>query len=585
MTELPNFVHNNQIAARRGLIWTALCTFILLGFFAVMAFRWADNFARSNTDQAALQQARGLAGQLNSELQKFRLLPIVLTEYPDARAVLENSHPDIVQRMNDKLELLAERTDAAAIYVIAKNGKTIAASNWRLPSSFIGQNYGFRPYFREAMTNKTAELYALGTISGRPGLFISHRIESASGALGVVVVKVEFDRLENQWAQQASPIFVTDDHGVVILTSKPEWRFRTIAPLDEGTRDAIRKSIQFGDLPLSPLPMERDGKAVSYSATDFREAVLNVAMKGAHLHVMNPLGPEKTSANAKARTIVLIAFILCAMGLIWVFRAAEKRRIREETRQMLEYEVAARTADLNNANQRYRSAREELAQASRLGSIGQITAGVAHEVNQPTAAIRSFAENARMFLDRGNAKKAKENLTTIIALTDRIGTITSELRNFAKRSTPAISPLALSPVIDGALLLVGDRIRSQAAHIERIGDTNTVNVIADRVRLEQIFVNLVQNALDAMSQSENPQILIETETDDDRVIITIADNGPGIDIEILDNLFTPFITGKPDGLGLGLGIARDIARDFGGELKLGTSSLGGAAFILELKHA
>lgn len=568
----------------RRLGWAAALAGLLLALIASAAFGWAGEHARVASDVAAAQQARSAASRLAGELQKFRLLPLVLIEYPDVHDVLGGGDAATVRRMNSKLELLAERTDAAVIYLIARDGRTIAASNWREPQSFVGQNYGFRPYFRDAMAKGGAELFALGTVSGRPGLFVARRVEDGGRTLGVIVVKVEFDRLEAEWARQPLSTFVADDHGVIIITSRDDWRFRTLAPIDAPTRAAIRAALQFGNLPLAPLPLTRDGASWTGPGARYRAAAITVPMAGARLHAFQPLAPAEASANATARTAILIAFILLAALLTWVFRAREKRRLQEEARHMLEVEVAARTSDLVDANRRFRAAREELAQASRLGTIGQITAGVAHEINQPVAAIRGFAENAGKFLDRGDAAKARDNMGTIVSLTERIGAIIAELRSFARRTTPSMGPVEIGPVIDGALLLVGDRIRENGVAIERTGETGGLRCIADRVRLEQILVNLLQNALDALGGHSDPRIRIETQAADEIVII-VADNGPGVDAEVADNLFTPFVTGKADGLGLGLGIARDIAREFGGTLDHVASPMGGAAFKLVVRRA
>lgn len=575
---------SRPLGVGRRLVWTSLFALLLLGLIAIAAFGWARDHARGASDVAAAQQARSAASRLAGELQKFRLLPLVLTEYPDVHVVLGDGNAAAVARMNSKLELLADRTDAAAIYLIARDGRTIAASNWREPQSFVGQNYGFRPYFRDAMAKGGAELFALGTVSGRPGLFIARRVEDGGRELGVIVVKVEFDRLEAEWARQPLATFVTDNHGVVIITSRPAWRFRTMAPIDERTRAAIRAALQFGRLPLAPLPLTRAGATWTQGNVRYREAVLPVPMAGATLHAFQPTAPAEASANATARTAILIAFILLAALLTWVFRAREKQRLQQEARRMLEVEVAARTADLVDANRRFRSAREELAQASRLGTIGQITAGVAHEINQPVAAIRGFAENAGTFLDRSDPAKARDNLRTIVSLTERIGAIVAELRTFARRSTPAMGPVEIAVVIDGALLLVGDRIREQGVTIERRGEVAGLRCVADRVRLEQILVNLLQNALDALGGRADPRILIETIAASEITII-VADNGPGIAADVADNLFTPFVTGKAEGLGLGLGIARDIAREFGGALDCVPSPIGGAAFELRVRRA
>lgn len=573
---------------------------VLLALVAILAFRVAQQQAVSATDRAAVQLARDNAGLFASELQKFRLLPLVLAEYPDVRAMLETRDTAVVERINARLALLARRTDAAAIYVLTAQGRAIAASNYRLPTSFVGQDYGFRPYFQGAIRDGGAELFALGTVSGRPGLYLARRIGDAARPLGVIVVKIEFEGMQAAWARQQGETIVTDAHGVVIVTSEPGWRFGTIGRLGADDRAAIRATRQYGSLPLAPLPLAIDGAAARLGdeTPGSRLAATGLPLAGAQMRVLYPLDPAMRSANANARLVSLGALIVIAGALLLVWRARERRLLQIAAQRALEGQVAERTAELRDANaqlvaesaeraradQRYRAAREELAQANRLGSLGQITAGVAHEINQPVAAIRGFAENAQGFLTRGDAGKAGENLGRIVELTQRIGTITAELRNFARRRAPETGPVDVDAAIESTLLLIGDRVRARGVALERAGPLG-LHVTADRVRLEQILINLIQNALDALAGQEEPVIRITAARTEARIAITVADNGTGVAPELADQLFMPFVTGRPEGLGLGLPIARNIARDFGGELSLAESPLGGAAFRLELPEA
>jgi two-component system C4-dicarboxylate transport sensor histidine kinase DctB len=236
------------------------------------------------------------------------------------------------------------------------------------------------------------------------------------------------------------------------------------------------------------------------------------------------------------------------------------------------------------ADRRWPAASEELTQANRLGLIGQVTAGVAHEINQPMAAIRAFAENAGRYLDRQQPERARDSLGSIVDMTDRIARITTELRSFAQRRTPLVQEAALGEAIDGALLLIGDRIRAAGVRLDRSPLAEDPKVIADKMRLEQILINLMQNALDALKDTPNPCIAITVDAGNS-IVVTIADNGPGLSPEIAGSLFTPFVTSKADGLGLGLGIARDIAREFGGSLTVAETPLGGAAFRICLRRA
>lgn len=583
----------------RRLALVAAIGLVLVAAVGLGASRWARGQAVAATDAAAAELARANAGLLTSELQKFRLLPLVLTEYPDVPALLNAPSPGVATRVNARLELLAERTDAAAIYVIDAQGKTVAASNHRLPTSFVGQNYGFRPYFRDALRNGSAELFALGTVSGVPGLYLAQRIGSAARPLGVVVVKIEFERVQAQWAAQQGTTIVTDRHGVVIVTGRSDWRFRALAPLSAASRQAIRTTRQYGNLPLDPLPLTIDGAdaRAGEAAGDSRVAAVTAPLAGARLQVLMPLRPALASANANARLVTLAALVLIVGALLLLWRARERQLLQAAARAALESQVAERTAELRETNrqleaesaeraradQRYRAAREELAQASRLGSLGQITAGVAHEINQPVAAIRTFADNARQLLDRGDAARAADNLGRISALTERIGAITGELRSFARKRTPDIGAVEVGSAIESVMLLIGDRVRAAGVRLDRSGDP-ALRVIADRVRLEQILINLVQNALDVLADRSDPRIVIAVEGKGDRARITVSDNGPGVPQDLRNQLFTPFVTGRDAGLGLGLAISRDIARDFGGELTLAEGGEG-ARFELTLLRA
>lgn len=571
---------------------------IALAIVALATFagdRWSRAQATRLTDAAAETTANSHAALLASELQKFRLLPLVLVEFPDVRAALSGS-ASAPGRLDARLEQLAARTDAANLYVIDANGRTVAASNYRTPTSFVGQNYSFRPYFRDAMRRGASELFALGTVSGRPGLYLARRVDDGGRALGVVVVKVEFDTVEAAWARSSGASFVVGAQNVVLITSRADWRFRSIGPVAPATAEAARRTLQFGGITPLPAPLVVSGRDAIAGAERFRIGVVEAPIAGARLIHLTPFAPALTSA----RTLALLwglGAMLCAgiVGAVLV-RAAERRRLQREAHARLEREVAARTAELRDANERlriesderiatdrrYRAAREELAQANRLGTLGQITAGVAHEINQPVAAIRTFAENGATLIDRGADGAARENLGRIVALADRIGTITAELRGFARKRTPSGGIATLGDILDGLSILIGERARGRIT-VHADGAVRAMRLVGDRVRIEQILVNLIQNALDAIGDADG-RITVDAATDTSTMTITVADTGPGVAPDIRDALFTPFTSGKPSGLGLGLAIARDIAREFGGDLILRPDGPG-ARFALTLKVA
>lgn len=586
-----------QTNRRRLFVAVAIGLAILL----VAAFglaQWASGRASAQADVEARQNARAHASLLESELQKFRLLPRVLTEFPDVRAALADKSDAASRRLDRELEQLAARTDATVIYVIDAGGTTIAASNWRAPTSFVGENYRFRPYFQGAMRSGQAELFALGTVSGRPGLYLARRVDVGGRQLGVVVLKVEFDKLETRWADSAATTLVTDAAGIIVMSSEPRWRFRSFAPISAAAQRRLRATRSYGDARLDPLLVERIDGGIRIGAELYRQADERVSFPGGTLRLLQPAQPARSSANATARVAFLVLLILVGAAIITLLRLVERQTLRQAAHEALEREVAARTRDLRTANdelrlaserqretdRRYRAAREELAQASRLGSIGQITAGVAHEINQPIAAIRTFAENSLRYLERAQPDKARGNLDTIVELTARVGAITNELRNFARRKPTPLGPVPVQSAVDGTLLLIGDRLRAQGIALDVEIENPAASVHADRVRLEQVLVNLLQNAADALHEGKEHRIALRAHGSDP-VHIDVCDNGPGVPAALLPQLFTPFVTGRPDGLGLGLAIASDIMAGFGGTLTLIPSPLGGAGFRLTLRAA
>lgn len=584
----------------RALGAALVAALLAVSLIAWAADRWARTTANAVADSNAGQAGRTHAALLGSELQKFRLLPLVLIEYPDVAAAIAG---DVRARaaLNATLELLASRTDAADIYVIAPDGTTVAASNWRKPTSFVGQNYGFRPYFRDAMHGGAAEMFALGTVSRRPGLYLARRVERGGKGIGVVVVKVEFDAVESAWSRTSGATFVTDANGVILVTSLPEWRFHTIGAVDPAVIAAAQDTLQFGNAPPRPAPIVMAPPAavatIGGEQRRFRIAEERAPIAGGKIYHLAPLDAPLTAARSQALLIGLAIVLVLGAAIAVTLRGSEKQRLQRQARAELEHEVARRTVELRDANdqlviesneriqadRRYRDAREELAQASRLGTLGQVTAGVAHEINQPVAAIRTFAESGATLLDRGASDTARENFATIVELADRIGRITAELRGFAAKRTRSGGKASLESILAGTMILIGERARGTVS-IEIPAALRLLALRGDRVRIEQILVNLLQNALDAVAARADGKVIVDAIAAQGTLEIRVSDNGPGVNPAIGDTLFTPFTTSKPGGLGLGLAIARDIAREFGGDLRHAPLP-GGARFTLSLPTA
>ncbi len=498
-----------------------------------------------------------------SEIERHRLLPTTLAGNPQlAIAVNPNTSSDsratVVRILNDDFEQLARADGAATLYLVNADGITVAASNHRLSTTFVGQDYSFRPYFRDAMNFGVGVLFAQGTVSGVPGLYLAHRLRDATG---VVVAKVEFADLEQTWRREREETLITNKEKVVLLTSAPNKRFSTYVPSSE---------ILGGWISSSLPALYQDWILVV--RRDISAPILASSLIGASIGVL--LG-------------------LVSLMMIYLIVGSRRRRARQ--RAELEHLVVQRTTELENSNQRLlreieersrseatvQKLRENLTQANRLAILGQISAGVAHEINQPTAAIRTYTDNARKLLARGETNSVTRVLETIASLTDRIGLITDELREFSRRSPTTRERVLIRDAIDGSQLLLEQSLKLRRIRLKRINFPEPQIALANRTRLEQILVNLIQNATDALIDSQDPIITIETGRANGDIWIRVSDNGPGVPPERRAELFLPFSSTKPMGLGLGLVISRDIASDLGGSLDIDPSAVG-ATFVLTI---
>ena len=557
-------------SARPAWRWIALLLLLLVASFIVMTVygvvyeREAKILASEAKVEAQLQ-----AAVLKSELEKQRSVPVILAMDADLVESVRNPSPQHSLIISKKLETLRHATRGAVIYVIDEHGRTLSASNYAEPDTFVGQNFSFRQYFSGALKRGEAEQFALGSVSKHPGFYFSHRIEDGVGPSGVVVVKVEFDEMEASWRGRSTRTFVTNSANQILLTSVSSQRFQK-------------------------LPQPSPGMIATS---------LPASISGWTLTMYSSLNDALSSARAAA-LIAVLAEMLLAISLLWLSRRrkhiAERANAEARYRIRLEQDVARRTQELSAVNNllskeiserqqaegRLNELQADLVQANKLAQLGQITAGVAHEINQPLGAIRILADNCIALLGRKDAKAPtliSKNLDNIVRLNERIGHITRELRAFSRRkSNRETGPISLRDSLNSAILLNQSRLRENKVKLIRDPFDPKLQVIGGRIRLEQVLVNLLQNAFEALDGSARPQIRISVTVEADWVLVRIIDNGPGLPPDVAKVLFTPFTTTKENGLGLGLVIAHDIVRDLGGELNV-ESSKDGATFIVRLK--
>lgn len=596
----------HAVARRTLLIVAGLCAILCAAWFAGRsAERWTLADLRRNARSAIGLQV----GVLLAEMQKQASLPLALAADPDVAAVGRAPGRDLLDRVDRRLAQVAAATGSAVIYLIGADGITVAASNAGAAQSFVGRDYTFRPHFRQALAGGAGSQFALGTVSGRPGLYLARRIGDGDG---VVVVKVEFDVVEAAWRAAREVTFVTDARGIVLVTSEPDWRFGTLGAIDAAERVRIGEGREFGAAPLERLPLHPvegvpDVIRVGRGAVPAWTAITTQApVPGTdwQLHTLTPVGSAVERERLQAWIIAALATGLAGFAAAALLDRGRRTRARlaqaAAHRMELESRVSERTRALSEANaqlraeiaerERAEAERErlgrELAQAGRLAALGQFAASMAHEINQPLAAIRSYADNTAILVRRGRIEDAAENAFAIGRLIDRIAGLTRQLKGFARRSSPRREPVALRDVLGNALELVGARAATLGVPVQVDAAAAALRVLGDGPRLEQVVVNLLQNAVDAVAGRPEPRVELQViAVDADRVALEVLDNGPGIPKALRGQVFDAFFTTKTDGLGLGLAIARGIVEDCGGNLTMTVRPGTGAVFRMELLRA
>ena len=594
-----NALSNPVLKGGQGRVLALILGLAAMALAAWIAGRAAERSALADLDRQARATLSIQSAALHAEMQRQTSLPLALASDPEIGAVLrEGAPPGLAERLSTRLKEIAGATGAAVIYVMRPDGLTVAASNATEERGFLGRNYDFRPYFRDAFAKGSGSQFALGTVSGRPGFYLARRV---GDRLGVVVVKIEFDGVEAAWRAAGEALFVTDPRGIVLVASDPSWRLRTLRPLDDKAQAQIREGQEFGDVPLTALPLHpaQDGLVrVGRGAEPARLAVVRDAPVGDtdwRIHSLTPITKAVARERAQAQVIAVLATGLAGFGLtVWLARRARMRnRLAEAAtrRAELEERVAERTRALSAANDRLRdemAERErlgrELAQAGRLAALGQFAASMAHEINQPLAAIRSYADNTGKLMERGRVQDAVENVAAIGRLTDRIGGLTRQLKGFARRASGRREPVEVAALLRGALEVATARAEADGTPLT-VSQAPGLAVIGDASRLEQVLVNLVQNALDAVAGRPSRHVAVSVTPEGERIAIEVRDDGPGIPEAARGQIFEPFFTTKADGLGLGLAISRGIIEECGGTLSVRDAPGGGTVFRVELVPA
>lgn len=516
---------------------------------------------------------------VNAEFERFSHLPYVLARDPLIISTVAGADPSA---LNPRLADFAARAGLDAIYLMDRDGLTIAASNYADPASFIGQTYSFRPYFSAALSGAQGRFYAIGATTGQPGYFIADPVRDAQGEIaGVIAIKIDLSALEDSWSRSGEQIILSNDDGVVLLSSAPAWRYRTLRPLSQSQRDAITASRQFTGQPLDPLDWQRlprqrakiDGEDRLYLTSD-------ALPHGWELHYF------AAQDRATVRSWLVTASLVFLAGLAVIAMQIQRTRrvgaalarseANEAELRAANAQLAVEIEDRRTAERRLKRTQGELERAGRLAALGQLAASVTHELGQPIAAMRNHL--AATEITSGHSPLT----TRLQGLVDRMEGITRQLKFFARKGRDNFEDVDLRDAMRASLELVAPNIAHRDVTLNNAWPDTPVMLFCNRLRIEQVMTNLLRNAIDAVDEVDAPQIDTALGHSDGTVWFSVQDNGHGLGESNLSELSEPFTTTRESGHGMGLGLAIStvIVDDHNGQMSAENNARGGAVFTV-----
>jgi len=559
--------------------------------------------------QEAQSSLASIDSKLNAQLNKYQSLPKVVSKHNlviDTLLSESNIAKDSrTQKLNVLLESYNNDTDSEAIYLLDNHGTAIASSNWQQEDSFVGVDYRFRPYFQQSIKGLELGYFALGTVSGIRGYYFSTPVYYKESVVGVLVVKIPLDAIEENLVDRSFDFVVTDVYGAVFFSSRSQWNYHSISMLPDDIKKSLIDQRQYGENKLSPLTTDTNfSKVLTKGVITLKESSDEYLIFSREIkHIgwqLIAMVPHFSVINAIVKTLLVFSLFYILLVLLYASwnRMVLARKDLAKNNALLELRVDERTKALQITNTQLRDiiekyketeitlkqTEQELIQAAKLAMLGEMSAGINHELNQPLTAMRIYIQNMKIILKKGDKQKVYSVLDHLLKLNDMLEKIVGQYKVFARKAKGVLGPVSLAEVVDASVNILENKLSKSPIKLEIQPISADLKVVGDVVPLEQVVINLLNNAIQAVAEMDNASIKIALGLFDDSVKLTVSDNGKGISEENLDQLFEPFFTTKNTGIGLGLTISKRIMDAFGGSIIALDKTQQGASFVITLKR-
>nr|WP_234822639.1 ATP-binding protein [Palleronia aestuarii] len=554
-------------------ISAALLVLVAIATLWVTNALLTQRFTESTRNRAEVRLAL-YSGNLMSELRQASVVPLLLSRDPALiGALTSGDFSQTTQRLISYLDDIG----AASLMLLNREGRVVASTD----RNQLGSNHASDPYFVDAQRSDDTVFSTVRRDSGAFAFTYSRRIEVGGNLTGVIVVGVNLKQFEEAWAGFSDAVLVTNSEGQIILATESRWRGleEEVALARRSPTGAIQRAIQAtADWTALPADAYLSGEAVMRQTT-------RIPFQGWRMTSFTTYASVRERVNGVLALEIMGFALLMAAGFYLVSRRARSRvtffQRESADLRVLNAALQREIAERERAEKNLEVAEQTVAQTSKLAVLGEMSAAVSHELNQPLAAMKTYLAGARLLVKRNRPEEALAAFFRIDDLIERMGAITRQLKSYARKGGDAFEPLDMRESVSAALALMEPQLKTRDVRIHRSVPAHPVRVVADRIRVEQVIVNLLRNAIDA-TRDARPPIIELILSSGDTAVLTVRDNGVGI--SDLDALFEPFYTTKApgDGTGLGLAISSGIVSDLGGRLTARNGRAGGAVFEMKL---
>ena len=547
--------------------------FIIFGILLILITNLAltAKFSQETTKQAELRLQLYI-NSIESELERNRFITLLIAGDPKLQTILRNNNQKRVNHYVQKYTKYYKQN----ITLLDAHGYLLTSNE----ESLTNNQHANQKYFKSALQSDQIIFTTILNQNKKNRFIFSQAIKQSNKILGVVINEVSLSKTEDAWINSSEAVIVTNKDDKILLSSKPDWFTAQIANQTPSTQpknllNSVQPFTYWEELPARAFLNKNTLLQLETRLNKEEWRILYYTTYAPVREKVN--GIIALEITALAILLTLIFYLLSRRSRIQSIIFMEESNNLRLINSKLQNEMNER----EKVEQSLKVAEQSLAQNSKLAALGEMSAAVSHELNQPLAAMKTYLAGAKLLLQRSRPDEALSSFQRIDDLIERMATITKQLKSHARKGSNELVKVDLKMVISDAIDIMSSQFNLLQIDYSQNLPEQPVIVLGDQIRLEQVIINLLRNSLDAMTDTKAPKLEIFLKISNNAVI-SVKDNGQGI--VDLESLFEPFYTTKKpgDGVGLGLAISSGIIKDLGGRLVARNNKISGAVFEIHL---